>query len=246
MGGGMLYKTEQRINDYITVRIPTVGEIINHDGGVDDYYNMVSLIVSTPYDMIAQLDEAGIDFTEIDCWDLFCILYKELKGRDLSLLFKDLNFDDFEPAINQQNGDVVLINMKTGAIIDREAHRKICEFLCKILNIEVKDKRPGNEEAKKYMIDRAKRKLKIARRKSNANNTDESSQLEQLIIALVNTSEFSYNYNTVLDLTIYQFNASLRQIIKKVRYDNLMIGCYAGAVDMNDINQNELDWITIN
>lgn len=232
---GLLYKTEHKINDYITVKIPTVGDIIENE---DKYYESISLIVSTPYDMMVQLDDVGIDFTKITDWDLFCLLFKNLQNRDMSLIFGDINLNDFETAVNKQNGNIILLNRKTGAIIDRAIHDKICRFLRQILCIEKNTKKPANDESKKYMIERARRRQKNRKQKS------EQSQLESFIVALVNTSEFSYDYSSVLNLTIYQFYASLHQIIKKVKFDNLMIGCYAGTVSVKELDQKELNWIS--
>lgn len=232
---GLLYKTEHKINDYITVKIPTVGDIIENE---DKYYESISLIVSTPYDMMVQLDDVGIDFTKITNWDLFCLLFKNLQNRDMSLIFGDINLNDFETAVNKQNGNIILLNRKTGAIIDRAIHDKICRFLRQILCIEKNTKKPANDESKKYMIERARRRQKNRKQKS------EQSQLESFIVALVNTSEFSYDYSSVLNLTIYQFYASLHQIIKKVKFDNLMIGCYAGTVSIKELDQKELNWIS--
>lgn len=229
----LLYETEHKINDYVSIKIPTIQEIINDD----DYFGKIALIVSTPYDMMAQLDSINIDFTQINEWDLFCLLFKQLQTKDLSLIFGDLNLKDFETARNKQNGNTVLINRKTGAVIDRAIHEQICVFLRKLLRLERNEKKPANDEAKKFMIERAKRKLRRRTKQIDA------SPLESYIIALVNTSEFPYNYKTVLELTIYQFYASLHQIIKKVKFDNLMIGCYAGTVNTKELNPSELNWI---
>ena len=230
---GFLYKKEYKINDHITLKIPTVGEIIENE---DAYYESISLIISTPYDMMVQLDDAGIDFTTINDWDLFCLLFKNLQNRDTSLIFGDMNLKDFETAVNKQTGNVVLLNQKTGAIIDRAIHDKICRFLRKILCIEKNSKKPANEATKKFMIERARQRFKRNKKKSN------QSQLENFIVALVNTSEFSYNYDSTLTLTIYQFYASLHQIVKKVKFDNLMIGCYAGTVSVKELDQKELNF----
>lgn len=235
MAKSLLYSNEHKINDHITLKIPTLQEILENE---EEYYGNIALIVATPYEMMVQLAEMDIDFTTIDEWDLFCLLFNGLRNKDLSLIFGDLNLMDFEPAINQQNNNIVLLNRKTGAVIDKEIHSKISRFLRKILCLEKNDKRPANEEAKQFMLERAKRKMKRYIRKPN------KSQLEDFIIALVNTSEFPYDYTSTLNLTIYQFNASLRQIIRKIKYDNLMIGCYAGTVDMKELNQNDLNWIS--
>lgn len=231
----MLYQTEHKINEYISVKIPTLNEILDNE---DEYYGSIALIVSTPYDMMVQLDDINIDFTQINEWDLFCLLFNELQSRDLSMIFGDLNLGDFKTAVNKQNGNIVLQNPKTGAVIDRAIHGKISRFLREILHLEKNDKKPANEEAKKYMIERARKRLNRNKKRL------EKSQLEDYIIALVNTSEFPYDYTSVRGLTIYQFYASLHQIVKKVKFDNLMIGCYAGTVNMKELDQNELNWIS--
>ena len=59
----LLYKTEYKINEFIQVRIPTVGDVLDHE---DDYYSMVSMLTAMPIDMMVQLDDIGIDFTKIN------------------------------------------------------------------------------------------------------------------------------------------------------------------------------------
>lgn len=235
MGKSTLYETKHKINDFITIRVPTIKDIIENE---DDYYGNVALIVATPYDMMVQLDDMKIDFTQINEWDLFLLLFNELRTRDLSLIFDGLNLRDFVTAENKQNGNIILVNPKTGVKIDRAIHDQICRYLRKTLRLQKNDKRPANEEARKFLIERTRTKLK-RRRKQLV-----ESQIEKYIVALVNTSEFPYTYESVLGLTINQFYASLHQIVKKVKYDKLMIGCYAGTVNMKELDQNELNWIS--
>lgn len=235
MGKSTLYETSHKINDYISIKIPTIRELIEHE---DDYYANIALIVATPYDMMVQLDDMKIDFTKINDWDLFCLLFKELQTRDLSLIFDGLDLRDFVTAQNKQNGNTILINPNTGVKIDMAIHDQICRYLRKTLGLKKNDKKPANEEARLFMIERARKK--IMRRKKQL----VESQIEKYIIALVNTQEFPYNYESVLDLTINQFYASLHQVVKKVKFDNLMIGCYAGTVNMKELDQNELNWIS--
>lgn len=236
MGRSLLFKTEYRINDYITIKVPTVAEIIDNE---DEYYDAVFLIISTPYERMVQLADMDIDFTTIDEWDLFLLLFSELRYRDISMIFRDLQLSDFQTVQDERNGEIILLNFETGAIIDRKLHMQICTFLRKLLNIEKNDKKPGNEDGKEWMLERARVELRKRLRLAK-----DSSQLEEHIIALVNTAEFSYDYESVRDLTIYQFNSSLNQIIKKVRFDNLMIGCYAGTINAKELNPDELNWLT--
>ena len=88
------------------------------------------------------------------------------------------------------------------------------------------------------MLEKARKKMK--RRQNRA----EDSQLESLIIAMVNTEQFKYDFEGTLELSIYQFNESVRQIIKKVDYDNRMYGIYAGTVSAKDLSPDDLNWLT--
>ena len=117
-------------------------------------------------------------------------------------------------------------------------HEQICRFLRGMLRLKKNSKKPANEEARKYLIERAR--IKMRRKKKELSE----SQIEKYIISLVNTAEFPYTYESVLELTINQFYASLYQIIRKVKFDNLMIGCYAGTVNTKELDQNELNWIS--
>ena len=231
----LLYSNELKINDKISIQIPYVRDIIND---IDGYYHLVSLVVATPIDMMVQLDDLGIDFTTISEWELFCMLFNELKNKDHSIIFGTLNLKDYDIALNSETGGVVIKNKFTNDIIDRVTYARMANALRKILNIEKNIKRPGNEEAKNYMLEKERRKLKSAKRKKQ-----ERTQLENQIIALVNSSEFHYDFESVLGLTIYQFNASYTQVINRVNFDKLMIGVYAATVKTENLDQNKLTWI---
>ena len=204
----------------------------------DTYYSMVSMITATPYDMMVQLDDIGIDFMALNDYQLFLLVFNSLKGQDTSLLFGDLDLSAFSMVVNPQNNAFVLRDPKTGAVIDRAIHAKICATLRTIHNLKRNHRKPANDEAKKFLLQRARAKMKRHR------NTSESSQLESLITAMVNTEQFPYNYEDVGQLSIYQFNESLQQVIKKIDFDNKMHGIYAGTLSAKDLGQDELNWLT--
>lgn len=88
------------------------------------------------------------------------------------------------------------------------------------------------------MIERAREK----KRRNSARSR--VSQIENLIISLVNTEQFKYDFDSVLDLSVYQFNESVKQIIKKIDYDNRMHGVYAGTISVKDLSQEDLYWLS--
>ena len=165
-------------------------------------------------------------------------MFNSLKEQDTSLIFGDFDLKPFQPAINPQNGNVILVNKATGVRIDRALHGQIAVALRKIHHLEKDNRKPANGEAREYMIERMRKK----RRRRGMRTTD--SQLEELIVALVNTEQYHYGFEGTRELSIYQFNESVRQVIKKIDYDNKMHGIYAGTVSAKDLSQDDLNWLT--
>jgi len=231
----LLYQRQYAINDDIKVVIPTVGEIIDQE---DNYYTLLTTITAMPIDLMLQLDEAGIDYTKINAWELFLLMFGLFKQNDTSLFFGDLDLTKFEMAVNEQNGQVVLVDPATGVTIDRAIHASIASVLRKIHHIEQNRKKPANDDAKDYLLQRAREKAK--RRK----NRTVDSQLEPLIVALVNTEQFKYDFEGTRELSIYQFTESVKQIIHKVDYDNRMYGVYTGSINAKELSNDDLNWLT--
>ena len=231
----LLYKREYPITDKIKVMIPTVGEVVDNE---ELYYELVTAFTSVPRDVMVQLDDVGIDFTKIDEYDLFIMLFNGVKDSDTRLLFGDLDLSKFETVISTRTEQIVLYNEEDDIVIDRGIQNQIAMTVRKINHLEKTIKTAANEEAKDYLIKRERMKQKRRQRRQSF------SQLEQLITALVNTEQFKYDYETVRNLTLYQFNECLHQIIKKVDVDHLLNGVYAGTVKISDIGQDKLNWLS--
>lgn len=229
----LLYRRDYPVTDSISVVIPTVGQILDNE---DLYNDVVSAFTAMPIDFMVQLDDAGIDFTTINAFDLFIMLSEGLKKVDTSLVLKDINLSEFELCVNNQTKKLVLYNQESGIEIGRREHSQIASALRRINHLEKNRKKPGNDDAKQYMLERMRQKMKRHPR-------TEASQLEQLIVAMVNTEQFKYDFESVRNITIYQFNECVRQIVNKVNYDNRMIGVYSGAVNVKELSQDELNWL---
>lgn len=233
-GTCLLYGRSLPITEQISLAVPTVGEILDHE---EDYYALVSMLTAMPIDFMVQLDDIGVDFTTINEYELFLILFNTIREMDTKLIFGDLDLSRFELAKHIESGMPVVYDEIDDIVIDRVVHTKIANALREMHHLEKDVRKPGNREAKEYLLERARKKLK--RRKKRK----ERSQLQQLIVAMVNTEQFKYDFNGVRELTIYQFNESVRQIQHKIDYDNKMHGIYAGTVDPKKINQDELNWL---
>lgn len=230
----LLYKRSYAINDSIHIYIPTVGEIIEDE---DNYYSLVSVLTAMPIDMMVQLDDAGIDFTTINDYELFLLTFAGIREHDTSLIFGDLDLSKFKMAVSKQNGNVLLVDEENDIKIDRAIHSQIAGSLRLIHHLKKNIHKPANPEAREFILKRARDKMR------RRQNRTEASQLESLIIAMVNTEQYKYDFEGTKELSIYQFNESVRQVIKKVDYDNRMYGVYTGTVNAKELSQDDLNWL---
>lgn len=234
----LLRISDYEINDKISVHVPTVNEIF--DFGDQKYYSIVQTLVATPFDLMVELDDIGIDYETITDYQLFILMMESIAVNedDTSILFGDLNLKGFQEAVNPQNGEKVLWSKDNDIVIDQMIALEICNAIRKIHFWEAPIGRAGNAEAKRYLIERNRKKKKRLAKKPY------KSFLESMIISLVNTEEFPYNYETVMDLSVYKLNASWRQIQKKKHWEQTMNGVYFGTVDTTKINLEKINWLS--
>ena len=95
----LLYKREVPITRDIHIVIPTVGEVLEDE---DNYYSLVTMLTAMPMDFMVQLDDMGIDFTTINEYELFLILFNSVRTMDTHLIFGDLDLSTFELAHHRQ------------------------------------------------------------------------------------------------------------------------------------------------
>ena len=234
----LLKVNEYKVNDKISVHVPTVDEIF--DFGDQKYYSTVQTLVATPFDLMVELDDIGIDYESITDYQLFVLMMESIaiNEDDTTIFFGNLNLKNFQEAVNPKNGEKVLWDKNNDIVIDQMIALEICNAIRKIHFWEAPVGRAGNAEAKRYLIER-KRKTK-----QRLATKPYKSFLESMIISLVNTEEFPYNYETVMGLSVYKLNASWRQIQKKKHWDQTMNGVYFGTVDKDKIDWEKISWLS--
>lgn len=234
----LLKVNEYKVNDKISVHVPTVDEIF--DFGDQKYYSTVQTLVATPFDLMVELDDIGIDYESITDYQLFVLMMESIaiNEDDTTIFFGNLNLKNFQEAVNPKNGEKVLWDKNNDIVIDQMIALEICNAIRKIHFWEAPVGRAGNAEAKRYLIERKRKtKQRLAKKPYK-------SFLESMIISLVNTEEFPYNYETVMELSVYKLNASWRQIQKKKHWEQTMNGVYFGTVDTTKINLEKINWLS--
>lgn len=226
------------INNKISVHVPTVDEIFNF--GDQKYYNMVQSLTSTPFDLMVELDDIGVDYETITDYQLFILMIQSIAydEQDTSILFRGLDLRKFKESEDLSNGEHILWDEENDIKIDQLIASEICNAIRKIHFWEAPIGKAGNAEAKRYLIERNRLKKKRLAKKPY------KSFLENMIISLVNTEEFKYDYESVLDLSVFKLNASWRQIQKKKHWEQTMNGAYFGTVDLSKINLEKISWLS--
>lgn len=239
----LIGRRKYKINEDLYLYIPTIGEIRGDcDEDEMNYQAMINLFMATSTNYMVELDAMGINFENISDWQLFGILFNGLNGRNLSLLFGINVVANFQMQVcNEDNSIFYIVDEKANIKITQDIYEKISNMLCKINNVTKEHRKFSNEFSRKHAIER---QIKVNQRNKERNKESSSSQLDNYITALVCTADFPYNYETVLNVTLYDFIASVKQIKKKYAVDNYHLGIYTGNIDINKskISQKDLDW----
>ena len=221
----------------LSLRIPTVGEILEDE---QHYYHLISSLTATPYEYMVQLEDYGIDFTKINDFELFLMLFPAIAREDTGILFGDVDLSDITERCDPANGVRILHSRKNNLTIDELVYSRLAGQIRKINGLQRENRRPGNEEARKFRIDMERRKQMRKARKPY------KPYLEKLVVALVNRPEFKYDYEQTEKLTIYQFSQSFEQIKTSINFNNTMTGVYTGTIDTAKIRDRScLSWLPV-
>lgn len=235
-----IYSRSIDLTPQIQIRVPTVGEVMKEE---ETYLSLVSILTSSPFQYMVHLDDMGIDYATITSYEMFLELFPLCASNDLSILFGDIKTNDFDVFKNPQNGTKVIYSPSQDLIIDELIYNQLSDLVRK-MNLLKKDRRkPGNKEAREYLLEKERKKIKRRERNRKARGYSES-EFEKVIIALVNNKDFKYDYSSILDLSIYTFYQSFNQIQTNINFNNVMRGVYAGTVDVSKLKDKScLSWI---
>ena len=220
------------VNEYITITLPKIGEVVKY--GERQYYSMIQTITAIPSDMKSQLFDMGLDWTQVEDFQLFMMLAPTLPKDKTYILFGDLDFQAMRPFQNKQNGAVVLRNPDTGAVIDELAYGKISSYLCSAHNLTKKVEKAANEFTKKFMIEEDRQKIAYNQKQPY------KSFLRPLISAV--KCRMGYTLDYVKNMGLYEFMDDLNRLQVIVNADALLQGSYSGMVDTSKIPKKNFDW----
>ncbi len=191
-----------------------------------------------------ELNRLDIDDVNILIDDVFSTLEKDQINALKEFAVEYKNTKDKYNLIGSNGMRLLdlIIPKYNGIKIDRLLHYTINRYLRKVHGYEIDDnvlrRKTGGTQTKRARIQLDRDDKRAAKRKKFKSN------LENYIITLVNCQEFKYDYDTVWDLHLNVFLASLRQIMKnKGTYFN-HVGIFTGNIDSKKMKNKSkaLNW----
>lgn len=222
------------INDQIKVLQPTIKEIAEF--GERDFFSVVHTVTAIPSDMKSSLDDMGLDWVEVDDFELFCMLVQTLTPDKTGLLFGDLDFSKLRPFNHPRiEGEIILADKETGLLIDKMIYLRIVTYLRKAFNITPKVEKAANKTTKKVLIEEDRKNKELAKDKP----------FKSFLLPLISSVKVKqcYTKDYVLNMGYVEFMNDVARLQVINNADHLLSACYAGTIDMKKINKSELNWM---
>ena len=221
------------INDQILVKQPTIGGVVDY--GEAQYFSMIHTLTAIPSDMKSPLFDMGLDWCEIEDFELFIMLSQTLTPDKTGILFGDLDFSKMRPFRNDQNGEIVLADKESGVIIDKLIYMRIVNYLRKLHNITPKVERAKGKRAKQAMIDEDRRNREYNKDKPF------KSYLLPLISAVKVKQGYTKKY--VRNMGLFEFFDDLARLQVIDSANHLLNGAYCGMADLSKVDKKEFNWL---
>lgn len=226
-------RCEYKINDYLTIKFPTLGEI--EDFGENEYFGTLYFLCSTPSDHLVMLHDAGIDWEDVNEFEFFSTaIWNLIDQNQLSLIFKDIDLVKLIPVKDKNTQRILIVDNLGNHVLDEITYQKMVTYLRDTFGFEKNVKKPGTQATKDYFIESERERL--------SKQNKQESFLLPLMKRLVNHRDFPYDYESVWNLPINWFMESVRTIPDIKSHEALMQGIYSGNVDTKKMNKNDLSF----
>lgn len=229
-----------RVNRFLTVYNPRLYEIMEFGEGL--YFQVLSLFTRKPYDIAVELCDNGIDYQELTDYDLFFDGASRIPPELSCILFGRTDFTAFLKYVREEDGRKLLVHRtEPDFIIDEAVYRQIVSYLRYIHFIsEQVEYDAGNAAAKRFLIDRMRRKRKKLAEKYQSGKIGSRSGISGMIKYCVNSPGFKYDYASVMELPLSLLYESYYFITYGRERDHVLSGIYHGTIDSSKLKDKQL------
>ena len=238
----MFFGEDYVINKAITIYECFVQEIV--DFGEKYFFDAIAPFVGNPTTYRLQLWDLGIDWNQVEDFDLFCMLMPNVPPQITCIIFGRFDFTNLQLMMRKDTEQKVLYDPTTDTIIDKATYIAMREYIRLALNQYPKLQKARGKQTKLAIIDEDRMNIRNHERMVRmGKEKDSSSYLFSLISTMLITPGFKYKKNELRQVNIVQFmeTVSKFQIWKSTQ--SLMQGMYSGFLDTSKMDtQKELNW----
>lgn len=239
----VIYGEPYKISDAFTVYNPFLEDISNF--GEEEYWRLVSTVVSRPYDAMVKLDDMGLNYQKISEYIFFLMQAIHLEKSKTGILFgPDFDFQQCtimstnDSSENNEN-NVFLVDSSGKTVFDQMTYIRMVQYIRYIHFFSEKvEFDVGNEVSRKRLIDRMRRK----QQREEKRKKPFESVLSGLISSIVNVPGSSYTYESTKKMHISQLYDAYVRYNRITSYNQTMGGVYAGTVSYKDLDRSLLEW----
>lgn len=226
-----------KIASGITLYQPTIGEIASYNEA--EYFSMAQTLCSTPSSMKVALDDMGLDYMQIEDFQLFMMLRQSLSPDKTKPLLGDLDLTKFKPYQLKDSEQVVLANGEVDdngnpIIINQIIYDILTTYIRKMHGFKKQVDKAANAITRKVLID--------DERKNAQRNKDKpyKSFLVPLVSSLQGRQGYTKDY--ICNMGLYEFMNQINRVQIIVQADAALGGMYSGFVDTKKMDKTVLDW----
>lgn len=228
----------------ITIYQPTIGDIISI--GEKKFYQTLNIFITntTAHRLELWENNPRIDWNEISDFELFCMFYKSIDFEVSKIMFKDINFLNFEIVKKEldEKSSLILYDFDSKIEINESVYHHISQYLRNVFNTFPEEKITTDRIMKKWFIEKDKRQLAIDKQKAEKGKL-ETQTIQPLISACLNHPGFKYKLHELKEVGICEFYDSVKRLQVYENTTALMKGMYSGMIDGKKINADDYNFM---
>lgn len=237
--GDPLVIDEDGVIGTVTVKAPTIGDILQI--GESRFYSNLSILVGNTTQFRLMLWEAGIDWCTISDFQMFAIMYKQLEPDVVSLLFDNIDFQNFEVYERpKEDGsmETYLYDATTDTEITEIVYQYFHQYLQNVFNMK-----PEREVTRQRMLKEAWiRKDKVELKQKTKKGENSSFSFVPMISTYINHPGTKHTLQELRDISVSEFFDSLKRIQVYEHATAVLKGMYSGFVNSKDIDPSAYDF----
>ena len=234
----VIYGEPYQLSERFTIYNPTLEEIAEF--GEEEYWKVISTIVSRPYDAMVKLDDLGINYQKIPDYTFFLMQAVHLKQESTKIVLGDtFDFQKCFLVSPDDDKDSILVDSSGKIVFDQLTYIRMVRYIRYIHFISEKvEFDAGNEISRQHLIDRMRRK----QQREEKRKKPFESILSDMISSVINLPGSNYTYESTKRMHISQLYDAYARSYRILSYNQTMSGVYAGTVSYKDLDKSVLEW----